>query len=64
MIPQQFYPSDMRGLSLKDLGLVMPKPSDEITTVVIPTPRGWKCRRKNCHLDVRHRHSVWKSLTK
>jgi hypothetical protein len=36
---------------------------DNSTTVVyIPTPRGWKCRRKNCTLTFKHRHTMWQAL--
>lgn len=45
MIPNHFY-DDTRGLDLKDLGITMPKPNDETMIMTIPTPRGWKCRRR------------------
>lgn len=29
------------------------------TFVTIPTPKGWKCRRKNCRTDFKHKHTAF-----
>jgi len=36
---------------------------DDGTFIVeVPTPKGWKCERKNCHSEVKHTHSIYSSL--
>ena len=35
---------------------------DSTTYVTIPTPRGWKCKRKNCTTDWKHTHSTYLTL--
>lgn len=48
--------NDMPGL--KDI-------VDNGTTVVtIPTPKGWRCRRKGCRNRVKHTHGTYPTLKK
>ncbi len=30
--------------------------------VTIPTPKGWKCKRKGCTVDFKHKHGTYKLL--
>ncbi len=32
---------------------------DRTTVVTIPTPKGWKCKRKNCRTSFKHTHSTY-----
>lgn len=31
--------------------------NDTTMVVTIPTPKGWKCKRKNCTIDYKHEHT-------
>ncbi len=48
---------NMKGFEgLKDI-------CDDSTTVMyIPTPKGWKCKRKGCTSDVKHTHTTYDCL--
>ena len=35
---------------------------DGTTTITIPTPKGWKCKRKGCRVDYKHSHGIYTSL--
>lgn len=30
---------------------------DSTTVVYVPTPKGWKCKRKNCQSNIKHKHT-------
>lgn len=40
----------------KDLEKIV---DDSTTHVTVPTPKGWKCRRKNCPTRFKHTHSTY-----
>jgi len=35
---------------------------DTVTKVYIPTPKGWKCKRKGCKSEVKHIHATYAKL--
>ncbi len=35
------------------------KVDNSTTAVSIPTPKGWKCKRKNCRVDYKHKHTSY-----
>jgi len=54
-LPKRFFPF----AAVADFAIVMPRQSDKTVTFAIPTPRGWRCRRKNCRSRIKHSHGVW-----
>lgn len=36
---------------------------DSVTTIYIPTPKGWKCKRKGCKMVCKHTHGTYPSLS-
>ncbi len=37
---------------------------DGTVIITVPTPRGWKCKKKGCPTRFRHTHSTYSFLTK
>lgn len=38
------------------------KKEDGTYIVNIPTPKGWKCKRKGCKMKYKHRHNTYSDL--
>lgn len=46
---------------IKDMGLSAIV-DNGTTYVTIPTPKGWKCKRKNCTTSFKHKHTTYDAL--
>ncbi len=49
----------MKKMNFKELAKLV---DDSTTTVYIATPKGWKCKRKNCKAKYKHLHSTFNCL--
>lgn len=57
--PINFYSANIWSQDFKGLEKLV----DNGTRVVnIPTPKGWKCERKNCRTRFKHTHSTYSIL--
>jgi len=36
---------------------------DNSLLVSIPTPKNWKCKKKSCKIDYKHKHSIFSALS-
>jgi hypothetical protein len=45
-----------------DLSKLLPLVDNGTTHVTIQTPKGWKCKRKNCTSMFKHTHGIYPSL--
>lgn len=54
------HKSTLKSIEAKYLAGIV----DNGTTVItIPTPKGWKCKRKGCTANYFHTHGIFTSLT-
>lgn len=57
--PIDFYSANIYSQDFKGLEKLV----DNGTTVItIQTPKGWKCKRKNCSTSFKHTHSTYSVL--
>ncbi len=54
-VPLMFVDVDMTN----ELGKIV---SNVVTVITIKTPKGWKCKRKDCTMKALHTHSTYSAL--
>ena len=37
---------------------------NDSTYIYIPTPKNWKCKKKGCKINIKHKHGSYYSLAK
>ena len=59
----KFFPSSKINIDTTKEWLSIPI-MDSTMTVAITTPRGWKCKRRRCNLEMYHSHTTYPALSK
>ena len=59
-----FYPTFPMRLSKDSLDSLSRIVDDTVEYVSIPTPKGWKCPRKGCKTNYKHKHTIFPSLNR
>ena len=53
------YFTDSTGTYKIDLSEIV---DNTVTTIIVPTPKGWKCKKKGCPTRFKHEHSTYSCL--